>query len=391
MTRTRYLIVGSGMTADAAVSGIRELDSSGSIRLIGDDPHPAYNRPPLTKGLWKGDPESGIWRSASTQGVELLSGRRAAALDVQKRVVTDDQGETHEYDKLLLATGCAPRQLPGAPEGVIYYRTLDDYRHLRAAIAPGRRFVVIGGGFIGSELAAALAMNGQSVALVFPEAGIGARVFPSDLSVSLNDFYRGKGVTVHPGARVEKITRTGTVFSVDLGGQTLTADVVVAGIGVIPNTQLAQAAGLTTNDGIVVDAHLQTSAADVFAAGDVARFPCVALQRPRRVEHEDAANTQGKQAGRAMAGDKSEYTHLPFFYSDLFDLGYEAVGEVDSRLQVFADWKTPFKEGVLYYRHEGRVEGVLLVNTWGQVDKARELIASRKVFPDAELRGRISA
>jgi len=166
-------------------------------------------------------------------------------------------------------------------------------------------------------------------------------------------------------------------------------EAAVAGLGVTPNTALAEQAGLAVDDGIVVDAHLRSSDADIWAAGDVANFRSAALDRRLRVEHEDAAISMGRLAGRAMAGVEEAYTTLPFFYSDLFDLGYEAVGLLDTRLEVVEDWREPNREGVVYYLEAGRVRGVLLWNTWDQVDAARELIAQPGPFDAASLRGRL--
>jgi NADPH-dependent 2,4-dienoyl-CoA reductase/sulfur reductase-like enzyme len=165
-------------------------------------------------------------------------------------------------------------------------------------------------------------------------------------------------------------------------------DAVVAGIGITPNTELATKAGLAVENGVVVDEHLRTTHPDVFAAGDVARFTAPSLGTRIRVEHEDNALTMGRAAGRAMAGDRSPYTHLPFFYSDLFELGYEAVGELEPRGETVADWKQPFREGVVYFLRDGRVRGVLLWNVWNQVDAARALIAEPGPFSAGSLKGR---
>jgi NADPH-dependent 2,4-dienoyl-CoA reductase/sulfur reductase-like enzyme len=169
------------------------------------------------------------------------------------------------------------------------------------------------------------------------------------------------------------------------------ADGVVAGIGVEPNIELAQAAGLEVENGIRVNASLRTNQEGIYAAGDAASFHNPALDKWLRVEHEDNANTMGRLAGRAMAGETVSYDHLPSFYSDLFELGYEAVGEVDSRLETVADWKQPYREGVVYYLREGRVRGVLLWNVWDQVDAARQLIADPGPFKAADLVGRLPA
>jgi NADPH-dependent 2,4-dienoyl-CoA reductase/sulfur reductase-like enzyme len=173
------------------------------------------------------------------------------------------------------------------------------------------------------------------------------------------------------------------------GDQVLEVDGVVAGIGVRPNVTLAQDAGLTIEDGIRVDASLRTSHPDIFAAGDVASLRHPVLGHPVRVEHEDNANTMGRLAGRSMAGEKVVFDHLSMFYSDLFELGYEAVGDLDPRLETVADWKEPFRQGVVYYLQEGRVRGVLLWNVWEQVDAARALILERGPFRAANLKGRI--
>jgi NADPH-dependent 2,4-dienoyl-CoA reductase/sulfur reductase-like enzyme len=385
------------MTGDAALQGIREVDRTGPIGLIGAEAYAPYNRPPLSKGLWKDKPLESVWRKADNQSVTFHFGRTARKLDPQTKRVTDDQGTVYTFEKLLLATGSTPRRLPFGGEQIIYFRTLDDYQRLRALTEKGRRFAVIGGGFIGSEIAAALAMNGKQVVMIFPDEAIGSRVFPPDLAKSVNDFYRQKGVEVLAGEVVAGMeTRQGKQVLKIQSAQTksereITVDGMVAGIGVVPNVELAQAAGLEVDNGIRVDRGLRTSHPDIYAAGDVANFYNPALDQRLRVEHEDNANTMGRLAGQAMAGRTVSYDHLPFFYSDLFELGYEAVGAVDARLETVADWEKPFREGVVYYLRDGRVRGVLLWNVWKQVDSARKLIAEAGPFRAENLRGRLPA
>jgi NADPH-dependent 2,4-dienoyl-CoA reductase/sulfur reductase-like enzyme len=376
MKSTRYLIVGGGLSADAACRGIREHDPEETVILATEEPHAPYARPPLSKGLWKGDAEEKVWRGTEDLGVELALGRRIVSLDVARRVARDDRGESYAYEKVLLATGGRPRRLPFGGDDVIYFRTLDDYRHVRALADRGARFVVIGGGFIGSEIAAALALNGCAVTIVFPESGIGARIFPPALSEALNAYYRDRGVAVLPGSSVIGID-SGWVLLKD--GRKLPADAVVAGVGIEPNVELATAANLPASNGIVVDAFGRVGGRDdVFAAGDVARFPLAALGGEIRVEHEDHAKSHGRQVGANMAGAAEPYEHLPFFYSDLFDLGYEAVGELDPRHDTVAQLDDIHGEGVVYYLDsERRPRGVLLWNLFGRVDDARELIRAR--------------
>ena len=387
-----YLIVGGGMTADAAARAIRAADPKAPIGMISAEAHPPYNRPPLSKALWKGDPESSIWRGTDQAGVDLLLGRRVTAIDAAARTVTDHTGQVLRFGKLLLATGGTPRRLSLGTDQVIYYRTYDDYRRLRELAGHDLRFAVIGGGFIGSEIAAALRLQGRTVTMLVPEQGISARVFPADLSGFVTDYYRGKGVEMRIGEGLASLEqRGGKVVIKTTAGKEFPADVLVAGLGIVPNIETAEHAGLRVDNGVVVDEWLRTTQPEIYAAGDVANFPSAALGRHVRVEHEDAANTMGRAAGLAMAGQGAPYTHLPFFYSDLFELGYEAVGDTDARLETVADWKEPFREGVVYYLDNGRVRGVLLWNTWGQVDHARALIAQPGPFRASDLKGRLPA
>jgi NADPH-dependent 2,4-dienoyl-CoA reductase/sulfur reductase-like enzyme len=363
METTRYLIVGGGMTADAAVRGIREHDAEGRIVLVGDEAHPPYKRPPLSKKLWAGGEESSLWKN--TEGADLVLGRRIVALDLDAHTATDDQGETYRWEKVLLATGGSPRRLGGADGDVIYFRTLDDFRALKERVHEGTRVTVIGGGFIGSEIAAALVNNGAKVTMIFPEPTIGFRLFPQDLGESVTQYYRDKGIDVQAGGTVADVAD-------------LDADVVVAGLGIVPNVELAENAGLSVDNGIVVDEYGRVDGRDdVFAAGDVANYPSPVLGTRLRVEHEDHANTHGKVVGANMAGAHQPYDHIPFFYSDLFDLGYEAVGQVDSRLEAVADWQEPFRKGtVTYIGDDGRPKGFLLWNVWDKVDAARAALQS---------------
>ena len=392
MTNYQYVIIGGGMTAAAAVDGIREVDSTGGIGLISAELDAPYDRPPLSKALWKGTPLDNIWRKTEDKGVTVHLGRVVKEIIPKQKRVVDDKGDVCTYDKLLLATGGRPRHLAFGDDQIIYFRTLPDYQRLRALTETGRRFAVIGGGFIGSEIAAALALNGKEVVMIFPGKDIGDRVFPRPLAQFVSIFYKQKGVEVMAEETITGLETRGDQCVLKTStDREIVVDGVVAGVGIEPNIELAKAAGLAVENGIIVDEFLRTSYSDVHAAGDVAEFHNPALGKRLRVEHEDNANSMGRLAGRNMAGKSEPYQHLPFFYSDLFELGYEAVGEVDSRLETCADWKRPNEEGVIYYLQHGRVRGVLLWNVWEQVEAARQLIAEPGPFTPKDLKGRLPA
>ena len=390
MKHYKYLIIGGGLAGDAATRGIRELDEQGSIGVISMESAPPYMRPNLSKGLWKGRPVEKIWRHTEERA-ELNLGHKVTQVDPQKKTVQDDKGEEYTYDKLLIATGGSPKHLPLEAHDIIYYRNFEDYQHLRGMADTNEHFVVIGGSFIGSEIAAALTIVGKKVTMVFPGEAISENIFPSDLAHFINEYYRRKGVEVLTGDSVASVQKEGDRFIVRTGsGRAIETDGVVAGIGIRPHVELAQALGLKVEDGIVVNERLETSLPDIYAAGDAANFFHAALEKRTRVEHEDNAVHMGKLAGRNMAGASDSYTHTPMFYSDLFELGYEAVGEMSSKMKTIEDWQEePFKKGVVYYMDDGQVRGVLLWNVWKQVDNARALITEKGPFEEKDLKGKI--
>lgn len=390
MSDYKYVIVGGGMTADSAVKGIREIDKSGAIAVFSEEKDPPYNRPPLSKALWKGETVDSIWRGTEKEAIDFYPSMTVTSLDASGKSIRTGDGGTHHFEKLLLATGGRTRRFSFGGDDIIYFRTLEDYRRLRSVSEHGSDFVVMGAGFIGSEVAAALAMNGKHVTMIFPEDRIGARVYPRGLSSFLVSYYMEKGVNILSEAAADEIEReNGKIAVRTKGGEKISADAVVAGLGIIPNDELGKFTGLATDNGIIVDEFLRTTNHDVYAAGDVANFYSHALDKRVRVEHEDNANTMGKIAGHNMAGISESYDHLPFFYSDLFDLGYEAVGKLDSRLEMCEDWDEEFRKGVVYYLKDSIIRGVLLWNTWGKVDAARELIKSKKKYTGDSLKGLI--
>jgi 3-phenylpropionate/trans-cinnamate dioxygenase ferredoxin reductase component len=390
MKSYRYLIVGGGLTGDAAVRGIRELDPQGSIGIVSMEPDPPYNRPSLSKGLWKGKPLEKVWRNTRDLGAEITLGSKIVELDPANKLIRDEKGEEYTYQNLLLAMGGSPLRLPFGGDNIIYLRDFQDYKRLRGLSDEGKRFLVIGGGFIGSEIAASLTMVGKKAVMVFPEEGIGASVFPADLSHFLNDYYRLKGVEIVASDRAAAIEPTGKDLMVRTqNGRIFEVDGIVAGIGIRPNLELAQQAGLRMDNGIIVNEHLLTSAPNIYAAGDVANFYHSALAKRVRVEHEDNAITMGEMAGRNMAGANESYTHVPMFFSDLFELGYEAVGELSSKVEMVPSWQDSFNKGVVYYMEKGRVRGILLWNVWKMLPAARALLAEPGPFKPADIIDRL--
>lgn len=378
-----YVIVGGGVAAAAAVGGIREIDESGSILVLGAEPDGPVYRPDLSKKLW-------LDKDATLDGTQLLDGQQAdlqtnspvTAIDPDAHTVTVQGGATITYGKLLLATGSTPRMLD-LPDSdrVIYYRTAADYRRLRDLAGrdtAGTVVTAVGGGYIGAEIASALTQNDAKVTMIFDEELVQQRIFPPSIAQLITKDFTDRGVRLLTREQVADGTLTGDTVAIQVGdGTSVEAGVVVVGIGVTPRVELAEAAGLTTDNGIVVDDHLRTSAADVYAAGDVASYDDALLGR-RRVEHVDNAEAMGKKAGRNLAGADEVYDYTPIFWSDLFDNGYEAVGDLDSRLDTVEDWNDAHTAAVVYYLRDDVVRGVLLWNVWDSTGKAREVIAKSR-------------
>ena len=395
-----YVIVGGGTAGAMAVGGIREMDKDAPILLIASEKHLPYDRPPLSKRLWTGKMEvNDIFINDKAfyekNKVDLLLGVKAESLDPGAKTVTTSDGEKTRYEKLLLATGGIPRRLdiPGGDlEGIYYFRRLDDFEKLHAEAAPGRKALVIGGGFIGSELAAALNVNKVEVTLIFPSPYICHKVFPERLGRAMTGVYESRGVSVIAGDRPVNIEKSGAGFVTTMaGGLKVESDIIVAGLGITPDVSLAAGAGLSVGDGVMVDECLRTTAPDIFAAGDIANFLSAPLGVRMRVEHWHNAWTQGKLAGRNMAGAGEPLDYMPYFFSDLFEFGYEAYGEIDSRLDTFADWEKEDDTGVVYYMQDGVVRGVMTCNIFEKMDEAEALIRKGgKVAPES-LKGLIKS
>ena len=399
-SRTAYVIVGGGLTAARAVEGIREHDEKGSIVVVTEEERLPYERPPLSKGVLKGDEELDSvfthpeeWYSDSD--VVLRLGDPATSLDANAHLVTLRSGESLSYDKVLLATGSSARALkaPGADlEGVLYLRELQESTALKEAFVDGARVVIVGAGWIGLEVAAAATDAGCAVTVVEPQAAPLLGVMGEQVGGWFADLHRSHGVTFRFGEGIERLEGTGRVETVvTTAGERLPADVVVVGVGITPNTGLAEGAGLDVDNGVVTDAALRTSGDGVWAAGDVANWASTALGTHVRVEHWANANDGGLAAGRSMAGADVTYDPIPFFFSDQYDVGLEYAGYVPrgsgeevvlrgepSSNEFMAFWVVADGDGV-------RVLAGMHVNVWDTIDAVQQLVRDRTVVDSDRL------
>ncbi|TVP58040.1 MAG: NAD(P)/FAD-dependent oxidoreductase [Gemmatimonadales bacterium] len=380
--RTRpFVIVGGGMAADAAARGIRAVDPERPILLFSSEPHPPYDRPPLSKGLWHGTPEERIWRDTADESVTVRVDSMVTAIDPECREIELSNGERQGYEGLVLATGCRPRRLPGDPSGVVYFRDFESYRTVRRAADEGRRIAIIGGGFIGTELGASLRDSGSSVSLHYPEGAPLERILPGPLPRRIAEAFADRGIELHPHREVSD------------GAPLPDADLVVAGVGVEPRVGLARDAGLEVDGGIRVDASLQCSEPGIFAAGDVVSFP-LPLRGGRylRLEHESHANESGMLAGMGVAGSPQRYDPVPTFYSGFFGVTWEVAGllECDDEapgLHLGASIDDP---GVGIYRVGGELGGLLLWNRPGMMGRAKTLLRDAPGSTDSEILERLN-
>ncbi len=340
-----YVILGGGMVAGYAAKELVEQGiRAGQLCILSADNALPVERPPLSKKFLAGvKDENAVYINKppfyQEHGIEVRLNTTVTRLEPGSRVLTSRPGRQISYERLLIATGTRPRKLkiPGADlPGLFYLRWLQDARDIRAAWRAGaRRAVIIGGGYIGTEVAAVLAAGGLDVTMVYPDEHMLKRVFTPEMAGFFEDYYRDRNVKLMAGKRVARLEGAGRVQHAVLeSGESLPADLVVAGIGVEPVTDLLDGSGLRIDDGIVVNEYLETDLADVFAAGDVARFPDLVAGRPRRLEHWDNAVSQGEHAGRVLSGRREPYRHLSYFFSDEFDLSWELWGDTKEARQV---------------------------------------------------------
>jgi 3-phenylpropionate/trans-cinnamate dioxygenase ferredoxin reductase subunit len=394
MERVPYVIIGGGLAGVAAADAIRRRDKTGRLLLICAEAHPPYDRVPLSKDYLLGNMERDqvFLRQArfyERNKVELLLHSPATGLDVSQRLVTLADGRQIGFEKLLLATGGRPRRLPipGAElDGIYYLRNLEDTDAIRGALQGVRQAVVIGAGFIGCELATAFAKLGvPTTVLELTPAPLSLVVDP-ETSAFVADYLRHKGVTLltHTAA-ARFVGADGRVQGVETNsGTTLAADLVAVGVGIAPNTELAAAAGLTVDNGVVVNEYLE-AAGGIFAAGDMARYYSPLWGRHMRVEHYDVALQHGRVAGANMTGERRAYSEIPYFFSFMDDLQINVVGDMSRRDQVVRRGALSLDPGfVQFYFADGFLQAALFVNRNGDLlQAARERIAQRQPVHNA--------
>ena len=394
-----FVIVGGGLAGAKAAEALRTEGFDGEVVLFGSEPDRPYERPPLSKGylLGKEDRDKAFVHSAGwydEHDVDLRSGVTVAMIDPAAHLVTFDGG-TVAYDKLLLTTGAHARRLdvPGAGLGnVLYLRTLPESEALRAAFTPEARVVIVGSGWIGLEAAAAARTAGASVTVLEPQPGALYGVLGPEVGAKFADLHRAHGVEFRFNEAAAEFLAagpgSGQVGSVvTTGGAELPADVVVIGIGAVPNDGLAKSAGLEVSNGVVCDSALRTSDPDIFAAGDVASSYLPLLGRHVRVDHWSNALNGGKAAAMSMLGQQTEYNRVPYFFSDQYDLGMECAGlpSLGTYDQVVYRGDADALEFIAFWLKEGKLVAGMNVNIWDVNDELQGLIRSARPLDPARL------
>lgn len=381
MTLRRVVIVGASAAGLAAAEALRGFGFDGALILVGDEQHAPYDRPPLTKQVLRGDwePERTVLREPgdlAALGLDERRGTAAVGLDVAGRTVRLSTGERIPFDAAVIATGVRPRPLPGfngsgggettgdgeAADGIHTLRTLDDALRLRSRLGPGRRLVIIGGGFLGAEAAAAARMAGAQVTLVTPAPQLLSGALGELVGAVLSEAHRARGVDLRTGtAAVGPVTEDGRVTGVRLGnGSVLPADDVLVAIGSLPNTEWLAGSGLPVGDGVVCDQYC-AAAPGVYAAGDVARWNH-SLYGQVRIEHRTNATEQGVAAARRLLGVAVPFKPVPYFWSDQYDMKIQAYGHLDGHEEAAVVDGSPSEEHFLAaYRTGGRLSGVAAV------------------------------
>lgn len=372
MKSTKYLLIGGGLASGQAAKQLRENDPHGSICLVGEEPYVPYDRPPLSKEFLRGeksqealifDPEE-YFRD---HGIDLILGVAVQQLDLPKKTATLANGEAILFEKALIATGGRPvrLKLPGGDlPGVHYLRTLDDSGAIRAEAQPGKRAAIIGAGFIGMEVAASLTQQGVQVTVIEALPHIWARFADPTLAGFVQEYCTQKGVTFYTNEMVAEIRGAGRPASVvTRSGKEIACDLVCIGVGILPNVELAREAGLTVDNGILVNEHLQSSHPDIYAAGDVASYFDPLFGKRRRVEHWGHAEYSGQLAGQNMAGARSAYDLLTYVWSDIFDLHLEFAGDESEHDRVLVRGRFEDKSFIVLYLKQNVLVAYFAINT----------------------------
>jgi 3-phenylpropionate/trans-cinnamate dioxygenase ferredoxin reductase component len=383
-----HVIVGAALAGAKAAEALRAEGFEGRIVLIGAEDELPYERPPLSKDYLRGESprESARVHEGdfyAEHDIELMLGTEVTALDAGARAVTLSTGEALGYDRLLLATGSEPRRLsvPGADlDGIHHLRTFADSDAIAAALGRGGRAVIVGGGWIGMEVAASARQMGLEVALVELEEVPLSRALGREAGEIYARLHRERGVELHTGVGVERVEGSGRAERVVLAdGTALDADFVVAGLGALPRTALAEQAGLEVENGVLTDSSLRTSDPHVFAAGDIANAEHPFYGRRVRVEHWANALNQPEVAAKAMLGKPAVYDKLPYFFSDQYDVGMEYRGLAVGADQFDIRGDAEAYEFVAYWRREGRLIAAMNVNMWDVGDELEAEILSRAI------------
>jgi 3-phenylpropionate/trans-cinnamate dioxygenase ferredoxin reductase subunit len=388
------VIVGASLAGAKAAETLRQEGFAGRVVLIGEEPDRPYERPPLSKGYLRGDEEAakifvhdaGFY---SEHAIELRTSARVTALDPAASEVVLDGGERLPYDRLLLTTGAAPRRLavPGADlPGVHYLRDVWDADRLGLAIRHASRVVVIGAGWIGSEVAASARQMGAEVAMVDPGAAPLAKVMGPEVGPVFRQLHADHGVELYLGTGVEAVVGTDAAAGVRTAdGRVIEADLVVVGIGVVPRAELAEAAGIHVGNGVEVNEYLETSVPGIFAAGDVAAAWHPSLGERVRVEHWANALNQGPAAARNMLGAGVSYDRVPYFFSDQYDFEMEYSGYARNWDRVVFRGNTDDGKFIAFWIADRRVVAGMNANVWDVTDPIQALIRSRQPVDIARL------
>jgi 3-phenylpropionate/trans-cinnamate dioxygenase ferredoxin reductase subunit len=378
-----FVIIGASLAGGRAAEALRKEGFDGRLVLAGAEPEQPYERPPLSKEYLRGDlareklfiikPEF-----YQEQEIELRLGVAATRIDTKERAVEVADGERLPFDRLLIATGGRPRKLavPGSElEGIYELRTVADSDRIAAELQPGRRLVVIGAGFIGAEVAATARSKGLEVSVLEMAPVPLGRALSEEMGNVFAEIHRDHGVQLYTNEAVERFEGSRRVERVmSSSGRAIDCDLVVAGVGIEPNVELAEAAGLAVDNGIVVDEYCETSVPGCFAAGDVARFYHPLLGERIRVEHWSNAQKQGAAAAKSMLGRREPYDEVPWFWSDQYDINLQLIGHATSWDEVIVRGSLADRAFTAFYMKDGRLRAALTVNRFKDIAPSRQLI-----------------